>query len=460
MKRARLPVILTALIPLLLAGCAPHDVNEDPNPLIGAQGAYSMVSPGAPVVTPWYRTLGDPKLNALVEDALTHNMDVLQAMARLKQAEALSVQSRSTLFPSVNGSASSSKQWADGEGQETENGAGVALSWEIDAFGRLSSAAAADRLEERASAEDIEAVRLGISAEVAEAYFGAVAQRLQIVLLQNQTEVDNHLLNLITQRFEAGVGANVEVLQQKSQLAENQSLIPPAEAALRVYENRLDVLTGQAPDGADRTEKDDVFARIGTLPAIGIPSDLLLNRPDLRALKNRLIASDEEIAAAIADRMPRITLDGTHLFSDGAISPVSSVLASLVQPLLDWGQRRAEVSRNKAVYEEDLAAFTKAYLEAVEDVENALYQEARQREFVEKLEIRQDVLNQSLKVAETTYREGESDYMPVLDAVQNLRAVERNIIGQRMNLVLQRVQLYRALGGPVAPPVQEIKKED
>src|SRR5690606_4821068 len=161
--------------------------------------------------------------------------------------------------------------------------------------------------------EDVEAVRLGLSAEVAEAYFSAIAQQLQLQLLREQAETDRKFLDLVSQRLEAGVGTNVEVLQQRSQLADNESLIPVAEAALRVFENRLDVLTGAAPDGKNRTEPQKNFAQLAALPPVGVPSDLLLNRPDLRALRNRLIAADAAIGEAIADRLPRVTLDGSYL---------------------------------------------------------------------------------------------------------------------------------------------------
>lgn len=447
--------ILAQISAVSLAACSLHTVQIDPQPLQMAGGAYSLASDstGAAAVR-WYESFRDEKLAGLIEAGLQNNMDIRQAVARLEQADALYGQSRAGLFPAVDLEVSSSKSREDGESQEGASRVGAALSWEVDAFGRLRHEKTAGFFEKRAAAEDVEAVRLSLSAEVAEAYFNAVAQRLQLQLLQQQNDDDTKLLDLINQRFEAGVVANVEVLQQKSQLAENESLIPPAQAALRVFENRLDVLTGVAPDGTDRTAQGDVFAKIGALPVLGVPSDLLLHRPDLRALKNRLVAADADIGAAIADRLPRITLDGSYLYADGpAVSgPVTSVLAGLVQPLLDWGRREAEVRRNKAVYEEQLAAFTQAYLEALEDVENALYQENRQREFIARLQERANVLSQTLKASEATYKQGESDYLPVLDAVQNLRAVERNLIAQRLNLVLLRVQLFRALGGPIAPP--------
>jgi outer membrane protein TolC len=190
----------------------------------------------------------------------------------------------------------------------------VHLAWEVDVFNRLGSAALARQSEQAARLEDLEAIRLSLSAEVTDAYFDAVEQRNQLALLKQQIEVDRDLLELTELRFEAGLTASVDVLQQSSQLAETESLVPPTEALLRVSENRLDVLIGQAPDAVDRVADDDAFIDIGDLPFIGVPSDLLLNRPDLRAFRNELIAADAEIGQAIAERLPRITLDGSFFY--------------------------------------------------------------------------------------------------------------------------------------------------
>lgn len=442
---------------LALAGCSLHSIDLAPSPIAQTGSSYSVSDQQTKeLLGGWYESFKDPALTELIEMALQNNMDVRQALARVKQADALVIKQHSGIFPNLSAQASDAREWEGRDQQENLARAGVALSWEIDAFNRIGAQTKARRYEQKAAEADMQAVRLALSAEIAEAYFSAIAQSLQIHLLEDQAEVDGKLLDLIDQRFKAGVGTNVEVLQQKSQLAENQSLIPPAEAALRVYENRLDVLLGQAPDAQNLTGGDDVFADIGPLPALGVPSDLLLNRPDVLAAKDRLIAADAEIGAALADRLPRLTLTGSSLYTDGGAGLTTSALAGLVQPLIDWGSRRAEVSRNKAVYEERLAAFTKIYLEAIEDVENALYQEDRQREYIKRLETRRAVLDQTLSAARAVYEQGESDYLPVLDSIQNLRVVERNLISQQLNLVLYRIQLFRALGAPISnSPIQE-----
>ena len=295
-------------------------------------------------------------------------------------------------------------------------------------------------------------MRLSLSAEVAEAYFDAVSQRRQLALLERQIEVDRDLLELTQLRFDGGLSASVDVLQQSSQLAETESLVPPTEAALRLSENRLDVLMGQAPDAQDRTGPGDAFAPVEDLPFLGVPSDLLLNRPDLRALRNDLVAADAEIARAMAERLPRITLEGSFFYLDGPqfSGPAGALLGSLVQPLLDWGARKAEVERNQALYVERLAAFSQAYLEAIEDVENALYQERQQREFLARLENQRGLLARTVEETRDRYTSGLTDFLPVLNAIQDLQRLERIIVRQQRELVVIRVRLHRALGGGMA----------
>jgi outer membrane protein TolC len=182
-----------------------------------------------------------------------------------------------------------------------------------------------------------------------------------------------------------------------------------------------------------------------------VPSDLLLNRPDLRALQAELVAADADIGRAIAERLPRITLEGAYYYEDGPVftGPAAFLLGSLVQPLLDWGARKAEVERNRALYVERLAVFSQAYLEAIEEVENALYQERKQRVFLSRLEDRRRILAKTVEETRDRYTSGLTDFLPVLNALQELQRLERVILRQQRDLIGFRIRLHRALGGAV-----------
>ena len=333
---------------------------------------------------------------------------------------------------------------------------GAALAWEVDVFERLGSAALADRLEAVARQEALQTTRLTLSAEVANAWFGAVAANRRIALLRGQLTLDRDLLDLLQLRFDHGVGTRVDVMRQQARVADSETLIPLAQSDLAVFENRLDVLAGALPDGKQRVPIDEGLDFAVQLPPLGVPAALLLTRPDLRAARAELVAADAEIATAIADRLPRVTLDGSFVFSDGAsfTGPVAMIAGAFVQPLLDWGRRKAEVERNEALYRERLAAFTQLFLEAVEAVYNALVRERRQREFLQRLARQRDILQQTVDASKDRYTQGVDDYLSVIDALQELRDVERDLIVEQQNLIGIRIALFRALGGPL-PAVDE-----
>ena len=437
---------------LLLSGCQSHTINPSPEPLQKAGIAYSMPSPtSTPVDQSWWASFEDAKLDTLIDKALNNSFDIMRSLARLDQADALTRQARAARMPQVDIEANVLRDWADGDTRNRLDTIGGALAWEVDVFNRLGSAALARQAERAARAEDLEAIRLSLSAEVTDAYFDAVEQRSQLALLAKQIDADQDLLELTELRFEAGLTASVDVLQQSSVLAETESLVPPTEALLRLSENRLDVLIGQPPDAVVRVDDNDRFVDIGDLPFTGVPSDLLLNRPDLRALRNELIAADAEIGQAIAERLPRITLEGSFFYGDGSefSGPAGILLGSIVQPLLDWGARKAEVERSRALYVERLAIFSQAYLQAIEDVENTLYQERKQREFLDRLEHRRQFLERTVEETRDRYTNGLTDFLPVLDSIKELQRIERIIVRQERALLGFRIQLHRALGGRV-----------
>ena len=454
MSRASLihPLLTLAFCAALLAGCHSHDIDFSPEPLAQAGAEYSIPSPQPPAAEQaWWTAFGDPKLDALIRQSLDKNYDVLQAVARLRQAASLTRQAKASRYPQLNLEADLRRDWRESGEDDRLNLAGGALAWEIDAFNRLGSATLARQSEQAARLEDVETVKLSLSAEVAEAYFDAVEQRNQLALLRSQIATDRELLALTQLRFDSGLTASVDVWQQSSQLAETESIVPPVEAILRFSENRLDVLLGQAPDALDRVEDTDNFAKIGNLPFLGVPSDLLLNRPDLQALRNELVAADAEIGRAIAERLPRVILNGSLLYQDGpeVSGPLALVLGSFIQPLLDWGARKAEVERNRALYVERLALFSQAYLEAVESVENTLYQERKQLEFLDRLERRRGFLERTVTETKDRYTNGLTDFLPVLAAIKELQQLERILLRQQRDLLGYRIRLHRALGGSV-----------
>lgn len=441
----------TVLAFILLTGCAVHKVDPEPAGKLPDFASFTDPPPEtSPISSPWWKSFSDPELDAIIENALNRNYQVEEFVARYEQSEALTTEARALRFPAVNAEAAETLELDDDDFSSFTD-LGGALLWEVDVFNRLGYQESAFRAEQSASAEDLEALKLSLSAEIAETYYSAIEEKLRLALLRDQAERDSLLLDLTELRFAQGVSSAVDILQQKSQLQDTLSLIPLSEAAYRVFENRLDVLSGTAPDTKEMTPDEAAFPDLGSPPAVGIPSRLLLDRPDLRSLSYSLIAADNRIGQAIAERLPNINLTGTFFYSAGSgpAGPLGILLGSLVQPLIDWGLREARVTQNEALYEQGLAEFAEAYIRAIEDVENALYLERKQAERLEIVRARRAVLQQTADETRNRYMQGLTDYLPVLTAVQELRQVERNVLTEERLLVGYRIRLYRALGGPV-----------
>jgi NodT family efflux transporter outer membrane factor (OMF) lipoprotein len=451
---------MALLAVVLLDGCSVHHVERAPDVDINATHSFSMATdlPAPQNSTPWYREFEDPQLESLIEQALRQNFELKASRSRFLQARALARISDVAALPSVDVEAGANYRFEENR-ERTTYDIGVALSWEIDLFGRLENAALFDAMETQARQEDLEALRFLVAAEVARNYFGALSAYRALDLLQEQVRLDTHYLELIMLRFENGVGTTVEVLQQKGQLAQSQSLIPIIKASLRKFENRLDLLLGQVPDGINRLDSMTPECNLSTPRHTGIPSQLLLRRPDLRAQRHRLVAADAAIGEAIAQRLPSLTL-GASLFRTENLNyagPLGMLGASLIQPLLDWGAREAQVHANRALYQEQLSRYGESYLKAIEEVENALYAEQQQREYLERLEARRAILQLTVDEAKARYMQGISDYLPVLNALEALHQTERLQIDARYALLEYRITLYRALGSDVS--IEDQNKE-
>ncbi len=435
----------------ILNACSLHTLNPSPVLDVEASQAYSIIIENPEFKSPWWENFDRPLLNNLIQQSLLKNYDIAQSVAILNQSNALVRQTGTGALPQIDLSGNADKEWRESDGQRGTSEVGVDLSWDIDIWNRIGSAAKADKLEAQARFEDVETIKLLTSADITNAYFGAVASHQTIDLLKDQLKLDRELLNLLQLRLKEGIGTNVEVLQQRARVADSEKLIPLAEANLTVFENRLDVLMGKIPDAKNRIPDDETLKFTDKMPAIKVPAALLLNRPDLRAARAELVAADADIASAIADRLPNVTLDGSYVFSDtqNFTGPVGMIMGTFIQPLLDWGQRKAEVERNKALYQERLAAYTQLYLEAVEDVENSLIREIKQREFLKGLRAQRSILQQTVNASKDRYTQGVDDYLPVIDALKELRVVERDLITEQLALVNIRIDLFRAIGGPI-----------
>lgn len=428
---------------VLVAGCAPQSGSIDlPEMPAEFSGTGLQAVPDR-----WWRSFGDGDLSRMEEQALISNFSLEAAWQRLRQAEAVTDRERSGLFPDLD---------ALLDGQATSDGgqgvsAGAGVSYEVDLWGKIRSRIAAEKMRSQASLADYRAAALTVSAEVARTWYQLVESRAQLDLIDDQIEANEKVRKQLRVRVVEGQGRAVDLLRQEQLVAATREQRTVVEADVGVLENRLAVLQGRAPQGGISAGRRVLPTPPG-LPRTGLPVELVQRRPDLMSAFFRVQAADADLASAISEKFPRLDLTGVISSSNERASSLfddwlASVAGSLVSPVLDGGEREAEVRRSRAVREELLADYGQAVLVALREVEDGLVLESQQRKRIVELERQLELSDRSYKQLLVEYLNGVSSYIDVLTALTVQQRLERDLLSARRQLIGFRIGLYRALAG-------------
>lgn len=447
---------------LTAVGCRPHTVRRNPPPPIAVPPAFAGQGGAEAGPDRWWQAFADPGLDQLVERTLADNFQLTASWARLDQIRAVMRQTRSFDLPEVTASASAGRQKLRFELSEgmvltpeiNVFQAQVGAAYEVDVWRRIDSNQKATALDAVALRDATEAIAVTLVAQVTEAWLDVRFQRARRTLLGAQLDTNQKSLEVLEARFREGLGSSLDVYQQRSLVAGTRAQIVQTESAIVTIEGRLAVLLGTTIDQV-RPLVDaapDTLPAPPPVPATGVPASLLDRRPDVRAARRRVEAADYRVAAAVADRLPSLRLSGaltlqSSKIADLVATPLYSILASVTAPLFDYGRRKAEVDRNRAIVEERLAEYGDAMVTAMVEVETALAQERHFTANLTELLEQETLAAETVRAARDAYREGQIDYLPVLSAVQGQQQVEQAILAARRQLLSLRVTLYRALGG-------------
>ncbi len=448
--------IATALLFLILInGCSLRKQPLDYSVNLPDSFSQGPAAEGAfPVQGKWWKHFGDEHLNALMEEAFLSNLDIAQAYERYNQAQAVfrSAESVGSLQINIAASASRSRQSLP-SGIQTAGryGLSAAASYEIDVWKKLSSRAEAARLESSASQNDVRALYISISASVADLYYLAAEQSAQVELADRTIASFRETLQGVENRYLEGLVPVIDVYQARQNVAIAEARRIVFRKNLEVALNALSVLLGKFPFEKARPN----FSELPEPPDFraGLPSQMLIHRPDIRAALFRVQASDERLAAAIADRFPSFSLTG----SAGGLSEQArnildspnlfwSLLIDAVQPILDGGRRRAEVERSEAVLRERLLAYHKTVIEAFREVEDALVRSREAGLLIERLSERVSAATEELRFATDNYLLGLNDYLPVLLAQRRYYESAGALLDARRQFITARIELARAVG--------------
>ena len=391
---------------------------------------------------------------SLCDDILTlmdENFELEAARARVERAAAVYGTEESALMPTVDGQVNIERSRVkEDHATESQNTIAfdIALQWEPDIWGRLRAgrdAAALSFSEQQAREEQ---AALDLQALLVESWIvHHGAKKLEQVLVA-QRATNKQFLNLTELRLALGEGNALDVLQQRGRLAGVERALPAVTSQKRRAANAYAVLLGDLPDGRGPTE--DQRPTLERLTALTSPRRLLADRPDLRAAFLALLAADYEVAAAIADRLPRLSIGLSYGVSgspsDIAKSTILSLAGGLMAPIFDAGRLKAKVEERKAEVRELLALLEHAMPAAVREVEDAFSLEHALFDEYGLLQNEITISEDTVEKARLRYANGQETYLAVLDALTNLQTLQKNEITLQQELLLNRCRLLKALG--------------
>ena len=437
-----LPLVLL----LAVAGCA-HQT-PDTGPVEQLPERFSG-SGQAALPAQFWQAFADAELDALVQQALQNNHSLRATGETLVQARAVLRQRNAARWPSVDMNLSAQRIRGESDNTGDIYAGGLAASYELDLWGRVSSAADAAEFDLLATEEELKAARISLAAEVSSVWYQLVGQRSLQTLQLQQIDANEKVLQLITARFQQGLSDAADVLRQKVLLEQNRAALADYNANLAVLEHALAVLTGSVAGTAQFPEQASL-AELPPLPDTGLTADWLQNRPDIRQAFYGLQAADARLAVAVAERYPRIDLTASVTSASTSASSLfddwfDTLAANALLPLFDAGARKAEVSRNESLFRQQFERYQQAVLQGVAEVEDALTRESFQQTRILHLQNKLELNNQVVQRLGLRYRAGNVDYLDVLQALVDKQQTEQDLVTARQQRTGYRIALARAL---------------
>ncbi len=443
------------LVLVVLSGCSPFAPETPIDPPVSLPDKYRIEAQGKQVPEKWWQAFGSKSLNRLVKKALSENLDIKTAWSRLKQARAVARKSRSYLFPSIDleGQGNREQHYYHGDLQSsTDNiSMGLAASYELDLWGRIDSQKKADLLGVAASQEDVWAAGISVAAEVVNTWIELLSLRERIEVLTEQIATNEQLLRVQERRFIYGMIPVTEVSQQRETLDASRADLTQLKTELKLKQHTLAILLGQSPGNRKMHIDRDRLPEPIPLPDPGLPIDLLLSRPDVKAARLRFFSAGWEVAVSKANRLPDLTLSASGKYSGRSLDAIlanwlASMTARLTSPVFNAGRLKAEVERSQAAAEEALMEYGLTVIQAVRDVQDALVQEAGQKEYIQRLQTQLDSARSAMRQTQIRYLNGQEDYLTFLTQLKNVQGLKRRLVDERAKRLRYRVSIYRSLG--------------
>jgi NodT family efflux transporter outer membrane factor (OMF) lipoprotein len=434
-----------SVLSLAVAGCAP--VGPDyVRPELSTPAAWNQplargltaASADPQTLAKWWSVLDDPVLTALEERAVNGNLDLAQAKQRVLQSLAQREVARAGYYPTVHGGVAyvSPLDSLRNAGSNSNSGLhpGLDVSWEIDLFGGVRRGVEAATDEYQASKADLDGVLVSLAAAVAQNYIEVRSLQARLDVMGKNVALQDELLQLANWRAKAGLTTMLDIEQAGSSLEQTRAQLPALRAGLEAARNRLAVLVGEPPGALA-----DLLDAPGPVPvppasiAVGVPADVLRQRPDVRRAERQLAAETARVGVQEAARYPLLT--------------VGANLITLSQLFFDAGASSGKVKAQDAVREAAVARYKSTVLTALEEVENALSSFSQEQERHASLANAMKLAQDAARLAEDEYDSGLSGFEVVLNAQRTLFSLQDQLAVSEGQVTTEMIVLYKSLGG-------------
>ncbi len=494
-RRRRIGVLLS--LTALGGACSFAPAPESPAAVERLPDAYAEAGAGAAPdsgsysPTRWWEGYGDATLDRLIDTVLAANLDLVEAMARVEETRALAGVATADLLPTIDANTSAGRtsnpnnagfgrqifellRGAAGDSTDapppdsvpptegppdrfdnTDYSASLSLSYELDFWGRARNDREAAIRDLQATDADLQAAVLGVLAEAITAYFDVTDLQRRVDVTSDIVSVLREREALTETRYDRGLVGSFELYQIRQDLRNTEASLPQLEALLQDARGRLAVLTGRFPSElAPLLEEADLPDDGSAEMPAALPSDLLWQRPDVRAEGLRLEAARYRVGARKAELLPRLSLTGTiglqSFEADGLFDIsqwFSNLTAGLVAPLFQGGRLRANVRAQQARWAQQSAAYGRTVLNAVAEVETALARHRLEQERLDLLRAQLTEASSSVDLQSRRYASGVAGYSDYLDALRTRLTVETTLASASRDYAIARLGVHRALGG-------------
>jgi len=469
--KARFTLLLVSAT-VALAGCAVGPDYHPPKTQLPANWSEAQLggtTNSAMTAVQWWKTFNDPELNSLIVRAAATNYDLRIAEGRLHEARALRTGAFFDLGPTIDASAGytdvrQARNSLPFSGSATNFSyrfhtdlydAHFDASWEIDVFGGKRRALQEANALLASVEEDRRDVLVSVLAEVARNYVDVRNFQQHLAIAAKNIAAEQDAVDITRARFRAGLASELDAKQAEVLLATTQSQVPAFEESLKQAAHRLAVLIGQKPGALL-----DELSATAPIPApppevpVGLPSDLLRRRPDIRRAERQLAAATANIGVQTAELFPKFSLTGVGGFQSFSAgdwftggSKYWSAGPSVMWRILDLGHVRSQIQTANARAQQSLAMYDKTVLTSLEDVENALVAYSQEQVRHHSLQQAVDASRSAVEISNELYKNGLTSFLNVVDAERSLYQAEDELVQSERTVMVNLVALYKALGG-------------